>query len=122
MILYMAVMPGQVTAGGSRPKAVAVLFYKRWLTAANLDRDLSGLGCCGCCSTLACKGAEGCFDLWGSEGRGALAMDWCGEHREPRLVTLCPQGNTALVQAVCLHTHNAAAPTPIGTRPLEEAI
>lgn len=61
-------------------------------------------------ATLICRGKRG------------LSMNRYGGMGSPFMMTLSPQGNAALVQAVCLHGHNAVARTPAGTHPLEEDI
>lgn len=66
----MAVMPGQVNAGGTSPKAVAQFSSTSVGSLLSTSTQTSGgLGRCRYCSKLACKGTEGHFDLWGSEGR-----------------------------------------------------
>lgn len=72
----MPVVPGQVNAGGTSPKAVAQ-FYSTNVGSllSTWTQTSGGLGRCGYCSMSVCKGTEGHFGLRDSEGREGPAHE-----------------------------------------------
>lgn len=88
---------GEGNAGGTSPKVVtqlsSVFMYR---------------------SPSVCQGAEGCLDLWGSEGREGPGVRRCGGTWSP---TWCLLRGMWLLPRLSVFTGTAAGP-----HPLEEAI
>lgn len=65
-------------------------------------RPLVGLDAAGIVASWPAREQKATLICGGVRGERGLGMNRCGGHREPRMLTLSPQRNAALAQAVCL--------------------